>query len=252
MPLMKTALLPLVLLCSISAYAGPISLLTDSRYRSSNGFAEYDSTSSYLDGQQSTSWHMTSNSPFGGMNGYDLNEIPLGFYQGGSGTYMKGMVGMNSSFTDGEIQASGFTSNFLGVATSGPHAQAGDSGYARLDMQSHFEITFQVNEAISFDFNGSILGNCAVSFVSADGVSLLCDSAFTESGILTCGIYTILADASSFLERSSEGTSSDNKQFALDLKYHAVPDPSSTGMLVGLGLMCFLPFAKRKGFKLGA
>ncbi len=245
---MKLFFSPVILFCCVAAYAGPITLLTDSRYRFSDGFAEYDSTSSYLSGQQSISWNKTSNSPFGGMDGYDLNEIPVGYYNGGSGTYMKGLVGMSSNFADGEIKASGFTSSFLGVATSGAHAQVGDDGYARLDMKSHFEITFQVNEAVFFDFTGSILGDCSVAFFSNNGLSLFGDDIFNHSGILNSGIYTILGDASSCLEQNSEGTSSENKQFKLDLTYHPVPDPGSTTSLIAIGLLCFLPFAKRKVF----
>jgi hypothetical protein len=246
---MKTAFLPVFLFCFASAYAGPITFLTDSRYRYSNGFAEYDSTSSYLDGQKSIAWNMTSNSPFGGMDGYDLNELPVGYYQGGSGTFMKGLVGMTSQFAEGEIKASGFTSNFLGVATSGPHAEEGDNGYARLDMQSHYEITFRVNETISFDFTGSLLGDCSVSFISDNGFSLLGDDVFAHSGLLNAGVYTILADASSSLEQTTEGTASEDKQFKFDLSYHAVPDIGTTASLVGVGLIGMLAIARRRGFR---
>ena len=243
---MKLASYFLALFCSAAAFAGPVTLLTDSRYRYSDGFAKYQSTNSTLNGQQSIGWNMTAKTAFGGMDGYDLNEIPIGNYNSGYGTYLGGMVGMLSKFESGEIGASGFTSNFLGVATDGPRAAAGDTGYARLAMKSHYEITFSVNEAVYFDMSGVLLGGSSLSFFSDNGFSLLGADIFSTSGMLNAGTYTIMADASTTLEQSSNGATKDNKQFSFDLNYRAVPDGGTSALLVGLGFVGVMALARRR------
>lgn len=241
---MKSLFTLCVLVCAATAYAGPITLLSDSRFRHSKGSAEYQSTNAYLNGQQSMGWNMQADSPFGGMDGYDLNEIPLGYYNGGSGTMVKGMVGMTSGFEDGTIHGSGFTSNYIGIATSGPYAQSGDSGYGSLKMQSHYEISFCVDEAIYFDFSGLMLGACSLLLMSDNGFSLGGMDLFAYSGVLTQGVYTILGDACSTLELGSEGVVTDQKQFSFNFSYQAVPDEGSTALLLGVGVIGLMALAR--------
>ena len=243
---MKPATYFLAFFCTIAAYAGPVTLLTDSRYRFSDGLAKYQSTNSYLNGQQSIGWNMTANTAFGGMDGYDLNEIPIGNYNSGYGTYMGGMVGMGSKFEDGKIGGNGFTSNFLGIDTTGTRAAVGDNGYARLAMKSHYEITFSVNEAVFFDMSGVLMGGSSLSFFSSNGFSLLGSSIFSTTGLLDVGTYTLIADASSALERSTNGASKEDKTFSFNLNYRAVPDSGASALLLALGLTSVLALAKRR------
>ena len=243
---MKSAVYLFAFLLSAATYAGPISLLTDSRYRYSDGFAEYQSTSSYLNGQKSIGWNMTANTAFGGMDGYDLNEIPLGAYNRGSGAYIDGVVGMTSKFVDGSIGGSGWTSNYLGIATQGPYAQNGDDAYVRLDMRSHYEITFSVNESVLFDLSGALLGGSSLSLFSNNGFNFLGSDNFSSSGMLTAGIYTLVADANSSLKLDTDGEAKEDKGYKFNFNYRAVPDAGASALLVGFGFAGVLVLARRR------
>lgn len=243
---MKSVVSLFALVCSVAAYGSPITLLTDSRYRFSDGYAEYVSTSNYLNGQSSIGGNKTASTAFGGMDGYDLNEIPLGAYNRGSGAYVGGMVGMTSKFDDGCIIGNGWTSNYLGVATWGQYAQQGDDGYARLDMKSHYEITFSVDESIVFDLSGALLGGCSLSLFSNNGFNFLGSNNFASTGILNTGVYTLIADASSSLKLDVDGEARENKAYNFNFNYQRVPDAGASALLVSFGLVGVFVLSRRR------
>lgn len=163
--------------------------------------------------------------------------------------YWEGDAG-GSSYADQETTIG--TGSFGGMVDAAANTQGNGSGFSFHGAQSHFSVIFSVSTASDYTLDGwvnawgTINGEHSVadfSLINTDTNMVISATstdtdfiAFSESGVLAAGNYELIADATSWVDRTFEtgfGDATSTVNFSLNI----VPAPSSIALLGFGGLV---------------